>query len=119
MEGGHCKHASIEELPTLGLYVPAAHLTHAEAALAPWVEEYVPGRHALQVVLPGALHVPRGQHDADPGALKTLPGGQQTEHSVLPSWLVYVFWGQVMQKAWPMLGWYEPSGHCKHMVMDA
>ncbi len=38
------------------------HWTQEDAELAPWVGEYVPAGHWVQLVEPDALQLPRGQH---------------------------------------------------------
>ena len=71
----------------------------------------------MQVMLPGALHVPRGQHNADPEGLKNSVGGRQNLQSEAPLWPLYMFWGQGRQEDWPALGWYDPAGHDKHTLI--
>ena len=48
------------------------HWTQLDAELAPWVEEYVPGGHGVQLYDPDALQLPRGQHAPEPEALYVL-----------------------------------------------
>ena len=70
-------------IPGVGQYDPAGQGKQDVELYAPGVEEYCPTVQALQTVVPGADHEPRGQHTPEPALLEVLVG--QIEQKEAPA----------------------------------